>query len=177
MTTYPIALPTATISQPISTSFRIRRVVGTSQSTFTGQQQVYRHQGEWWEADARTARGTAGSSAGTPLVNGASQTGNTLIIDGATASQTGYLKAGDYIQLGTGITQRLHMVIDDANSDGSGNVTLNIEPALRSSPDNNLGIVVANTKGVFRLASNETNWEANAVSTYGLTFAVKEYLA
>ena len=211
MTTYPIALPTATISQPISTSFRIRRVVGTSQSTFTGQQQVYRHQGEWWEAevtlppmrhayarewlaklvsmrgvfgqmylgdwDARTARGTAGSSAGTPLVNGASQTGNTLIIDGATASQTGYLKAGDYIQLGTGITQRLHMVIDDANSDGSGNVTLNIEPALRSSPADNLGIVVANTKGVFRLASNETNWEANAVSTYGLTFAVKEYLS
>ena len=132
MTTYPITLPTETSTQPTNTTFRIRRVVGQSASPFTGEQQTFRHQGEWWEAevtlppmkhayarewvaklvsmrgvygqmllgdwDGRTARGTASSSAGTPLVNGASQTGNSLIIDGATASQTGYLKAGDYIQ-------------------------------------------------------------------------------
>jgi|TARA_R110000744_G_scaffold49636_5_gene107816 hypothetical protein len=129
--------------------------------------------GDW---DGRVARGTAASSAGTPLVKGADQTGNVLLIDGATASQTGYLKAGDYIQLGAGIDQRLHMVTADANSDGSGNVSLSIEPALRSSPADNLAIVVANCKGVFRLSSNETGWNANAVSTYGLTFAVREYL-
>tara|TARA_R110000824_G_scaffold69136_7_gene178090 strand:+ start:162 stop:797 length:636 start_codon:yes stop_codon:yes gene_type:complete len=129
--------------------------------------------GDW---DGRTARGTASSSAGTPLVNGASQTGNALVIDGATASQTGYLKAGDYIQLGSGISQRLHMVTADANTDGSGNATLSIEPALRSSPANDLAITVASCKGVFRLSSNETSWNANAISTYGITFAVKEYL-
>ena len=129
--------------------------------------------GDW---DGRTARGTASSSAGTPLVKGASQTGNTLLIDGATASQTGYLKAGDYIQLGSGISQRLHMVTADANTDGSGNATLSIEPALRTSPADNLAITVANCKGVFRLNSNETSWNANAISTYGITFGVKEYL-
>tara|TARA_R110000850_G_scaffold67367_3_gene150075 strand:- start:26 stop:652 length:627 start_codon:yes stop_codon:yes gene_type:complete len=129
--------------------------------------------GDW---DARTPLGTASSSAGTPLVKGASQTGNTLLCDGATASQTGYLKAGDYIQIGTGATGKLHMVVADSNSDGSGNFSLDIEPALRTSPADNLAIVVSNTKGVFRLVSNETSWQTNAVSLYGITFAVREII-
>ena len=129
--------------------------------------------GDW---DARTPLGTASSSAGTPLVKGASQTGNTLLCDGATASQTGYLKAGDYIQIGTGATGKLHMVVADSNSDGSGNFSLDIEPALRTSPADNLAIVVSNTKGVFRLSSNETSWQTNAVSLYGITFAVREII-
>ena len=128
------------------------------------------------DPNSATPRGTASSSAGTPVVNGASQTGNTLICDGAPNSKTGYLKAGDYIQLGTGSTSKLHMVVADSNSDGSGNFTLSIEPALRESPAENLAITVANTKGVFRLATNETNWDTNAVSTYGITFAVREVL-
>ena len=127
--------------------------------------------------DARTALGTAGTSAGTPLVNGADQTGNTLVCDGAPNSQTGYLKAGDYIQLGSGSTQRLHMVVADSNSDGSGNFTLSIEPALRDSPADDLAITVANTKGVFRLATNVTGWDTNAASTYGISFSAREVIS
>ena len=129
--------------------------------------------GDW---DARIPLGTASSSAGTPLVKGASQTGNTLVCDGAPNSQTGYLKAGDYIQIGTGATGKLHMVVADSNSDGAGNFSLNIEPALRTSPADNTTIVVSNTKGVFRLVSNETSWQTNAVSLYGITFAVREII-
>ena len=207
--TYPLTLPTDATAQPVSTTFRIVRVIAKTESAFTGTQQVYQYPGEWWEAevtlppmkhavarewvsvltamrgcvgqmylgdwDGRTARGTASTSAGTPLVNGASQTGNSLVIDGATASQTGYLKKGDYIQIGSGLTQRLHMVVEDANTDGSGNATLSIDPALRTSPDNNAAITVANAKGVFRL-EGDFEWSADAISTYGITFAVKEYL-
>lgn len=126
--------------------------------------------------DAKTALGTAGTSAGTPLVNGANQTGNTLICDGAPNSQTGYLKAGDYIQIGSGSTQRLHMVVADSNSDSSGNFTLSIEPALRVSPTNNTAITVANTKGVFRLATNVVQWNANQASTYGISFSAREVI-
>ena len=210
MTTYPITLPTQASSQPINTTFRIRRIVGQSQSPFTGETQTFRHQGEWWEAevslppmthanarewvaklvsmrgvfgtmllgdwDGRVARGTASSSAGSPLVKGANQAGNTLLIDGCTASQTGYLKAGDYIQLGSGISSRLHMVVADANTDGSGNATLDIEPRLRTSPTDNLAIAVINPKGVFRLVTNDTEWSSDAVAKYGITFAVTEYL-
>jgi len=126
--------------------------------------------------DAKTALGTAGSSAGTPLVNGADQTGNTLVCDGAPNNQTGYLKAGDYIQIGSGSAQRLHMVVADSNSDGSGNFTLSIEPALRTSPTNNTAITVANTKGVFRLSTNTVEWNANEVSLYGISLSAREVI-
>lgn len=49
-----------------------------------------------YDPDNKTPRGLAG---GTPLVNGASQTGTSLIIDGCTPSQM-FLMAGDYFNVG-----------------------------------------------------------------------------
>ena len=68
------------------------------------------------------------------------------------------------------------MVVADANTDGSGNASLSIEPALRSSPSDTTTLTVSSAKGVFRLSSNDTGWDANAISTYGITFAVREAL-
>jgi len=123
-----------------------------------------------------TARGSASSAAGTPVVNGASQTGDTLAIDGLPASATGYLKAGDYIQLGSAATAQLYKVLNDANSNGSGEATLDVWPNLRSSPLDGAAVVVANAKGVFRLASNEANWNINNLAFYGITFGAVESL-
>ena len=123
-----------------------------------------------------TARGSASSAAGTPVVNGASQTGGTLAIDGLPASATGYLKAGDYIQLGSAATAQLYKVLNDADSNGSGEATLDIWPNLRSSPADGSTVVVANAKGVFRLASNESNWNINNLAFYGITFGAVESL-
>jgi len=92
----------------------------------------------------------AGVATGTPLVNGASQTGGTLITDGWTVSTTGILKAGDYI----GVNGELKMVTVDANSDASGNATLTIEPVLRASPADNAVITTAAPTGTFRLADD-----------------------
>ena len=123
-----------------------------------------------------TARGSASSAAGTPVVNGASQTGGTLAIDGLPASATGYLKAGDYIQLGSAATAQLYKVLNDADSNGSGEATLDVWPNLRSSPSDGATVVVANAKGVFRLASNEANWNINNLAFYGITFGAVESL-
>ena len=120
-----------------------------------------------------TARGVA---TGTPLVKGASQSGNTLETDGWTTSVTGILKAGDYIQLGSGSTAKLHKVLDDVNSDGSGNATLTIFPDIRTSPADNSAIVVTSAKGVFRLTSGQTMWDINEASVYGITFGAREAL-
>lgn len=120
-----------------------------------------------------TARGAA---TGTPLVNGGSQTGNELITDGWTNSQTGILKAGDYIQLGTGATSRLYKVLNDVNSDGSGNATLTIWPDLRSAPADNAPITVSNPKSVFRLASGQATWNISEAAIYGITFGAREAL-
>lgn len=120
-----------------------------------------------------TARGVA---TGTPLVNGGSQGGNTLVTDGWTSGVTGILKAGDYIQLGSGSTAKLHKVLDDVNSDGSGNATLTIFPDIRTSPADNSAIVVTSAKGVFRLTSGQTMWDINEASVYGITFGAREAL-
>ena len=119
-----------------------------------------------------TARGVA---TGTPLVKGGSQTGNELITDGWTAGQTGILRAGDYIQLGSGATAQLYKVLDDANSDGSGNATFTIWPSLRSSPADNAAITVTNTAGNFRLTT-QPSWDIDEASIYGMTFGAREAL-
>lgn len=95
---------------------------------------------------------TVGAKGGTPLVNGANQHSNsspqsnsqTLVIDGASNSITGWIKAGDVITL-AGVyavndrTKQQYsylkqfVVTADANSDGSGNVSLTIAPAIVSS--------------------------------------------
>lgn len=90
-----------------------------------------------------------GVATGTPLVNGASQTGQSLITDGWNPSVTNILKAGDYIQ----ISNRLYKVINSVDSDGSGNATLDIFPRLRESPANNEAINTVGTRGLFRLVS------------------------
>ena len=122
------------------------------------------------------ARGSASPAAGPPGVNGASQTGGTLNIDGLPASATGYLKAGDYIQLGSAATSQLYKVLADADSNSSGEASLDIYPNLRSSPADGATVVVSNAKGLFRLASNETSWNINNLAFYGITFGAVESL-
>lgn len=118
----------------------------------------------------------SGVATGTPLVDGGAQTGNTLVTKGWSTNVTGILKKGDYIQLGSGSSSRLHMLVQDANSDSSGNANLSIVPALRSSPPDSSAIVVNNPKGVFRLDSNEFSWSVSPGPVYRLGFTAMEVL-
>ena len=116
------------------------------------------------------AQGSASTTPGTPLVNGASQTGDIINIDGLPVSVTGYLLAGDYIQLGSGTSTTLHKTLTNTNTNASGQATLDIWPDLRSSPANNAAVVVSSTKGHFRLRESITQWNINEISSYGITF-------
>ena len=113
-----------------------------------------------------TARGGAG---GTPLVAGASQTGATLNIDGATTTQTGWMKAGDYIQLGSGVDARIHMVTTDADT-ALGATTLKLWPDMTVAPADNAAVVVASTVAAWRLAT-PVSWDTQLASLYGLSFS------
>lgn len=203
--TYPLSLPTHTGIRSVELRAINAVAYSQSPFTFSGQSHAYsgqtwqaditlppmkRDDAEQWIAwlislrgqygtfllndpSATTPRGSAG---GTPLVNGASQTGGTINLDGCTASQTGWLKAGDYIQLGSGSSSRLHKVLQDADSDASGEVSLEIWPHIRTSPVDNSAVTTSTAKGVFRLASNEQAWSVNEASIYGLTFGAFEAL-
>lgn len=118
-----------------------------------------------------TARGALG---GSPVVNGAGQVGSTLSIDGCTPSVTGWLKAGDYIQLGTASTATLHKVLQDADSNVSGQVNLDLWPAIRTPPADGATVITSNCVGQFRLNSGEQDWSVSSASTFGVTFAAVE---
>ena len=123
------------------------------------------------DPSASTARGSASSSPGSPVVASNGQTGDELDISGAATSATGYLKAGDYIQVGS----YMYKVLEDVNTDGAGAATLNIWPSLRSYP-NGSSIVVSNPKSLFRLSENTTNWSVDTAQIYGVSFSAVEAL-
>lgn len=86
-----------------------------------------------------------GAGGGTPIVNGANQTGIALITKGWPNTTT-VLKAGDMVQLATG---QLIMICTDATSDGAGNATLDFEPKIRTSPADLSALTLANPTGLF----------------------------
>jgi hypothetical protein len=168
---YPLTMPTNFGMSNIE--LRAINAVAYSQSPFTFVGQVHAYAGQTWQADitlpnmkrdyaeewvaflvalrghfgsfylsdplGKVARGTP---TGTPLVNGAGQTGGTLLLS--------------------------------ADSDGSGNVTLELWPHMRAAPANGSIVVVNNAKGLFRLSSNEQAWSINEISSYGITFGAME---
>ena len=109
-------------------------------------------------------------------VNGAHLTGSFDVnIDGC-ANDTVILKAGDYVQFNSGATTKLHMVVSDVTSNGSGEATLPIEPSLKSDLSNDAIVVTNAPKCVFRMDSNELGWSSSSNSVYAFSFACTEAL-
>jgi hypothetical protein len=100
--------------------------------------------------------------------------GNTIDIDSAPASQTGYLKAGDYMHIGTGSSRQLFKVLTDTDTNASGEATVDVWPDVRTSIANAAAVTVENTKGVFRLTGNEQSFSINEASFYGISFGAVE---
>lgn len=125
------------------------------------------------DPNAKTPRGSARNS-DTIDINGTQSSGNTIAIDSAPINRTGYLKAGDYIHVNTGTTRQLFKVLKDANTNASGQATLDVWPDVRVSLGDNATVTVENTQGLFRLASNEQSFSINEASTYGISFSAIE---
>ena len=110
----------------------------------------------------------------TVTINGSTTSGNTLDIQSAPLSTTDFLKAGDYMQIGSGTSRQLFKVLQDVDTDASGTATVDVWPNVRTSIADNSPITFESAKGVFRLASNETSWSVNEASIYGITFGAVE---
>jgi hypothetical protein len=113
-----------------------------------------------------------GSGLGSPAVNGANQTGYSLLTKGWTAGAAGVLLPGDWLQIG----YRLYANLGIANADGGGDLTLSIWPQLRESPTDSTAITLNNTKGLFRLKANPRKYSQLVNRTYGLQFEIREAL-
>lgn len=95
-----------------------------------------------------------GSGGGSPVVNGAGQTGSTLNVSGLPINTSGVWLAGDMI----GVGGELKMVVADVSSNASGQAQVAIEPPLRASPANGSAIVTSQPTARFILADGTTKW-------------------
>lgn len=106
-----------------------------------------------------------GCATGAPVVNGAGQTGYSLLTRGWTPNTTSILMFGDHIQIG----YRLHKLSDSVDSDESGNATLPIWPPLRDLPADGTTILTRNCKGLFKLKNAGNNKHSTNAGNYGVT--------
>lgn len=188
---YPLNMPTTIGIENIT--LRAVNAVTDSESPFTYQQQTFAHAGQKWEADISIPSGRRDLCAEwvAMLVSLKGQTGSFLLGDPdyatprgdvssctvsgsigdetVSVTMTGTLKAGDYIQLGTGASARLHKVMQDQTGTGS----LEIWPGLRSAYSNETAIF-NEAKGVFKLKNNISEWSISSANTYGISFECKE---
>jgi hypothetical protein len=88
-------------------------------------------------------------------VNGASQTGNSINTSGWTASQTGALLVGDYIQF---VNNELKIVTADVTADGSGDATITFEPPIRTIPGDGNTITTTACETIMLLESDSISW-------------------
>ncbi len=108
---------------------------------------------------------------GTPLVDGASQTGSTVAIDGCSNNITNWIRAGDYFSMIVNGEHELKMCTVDASSNGSGQIaTLDFEPRLRASPANDAVIFVEDgtlqkPEGIFVMGGSTVGWSSRPFQT------------
>jgi len=201
---YPLSLPTNTRIRSVELTAINAVAYSKSPFTFAGQAHAYsgqtwqadvtlpamkRADAEQWIAflvslrgqfgtfllgdpSASSPRGISGSFLGTPVIT--NQTGGTISVTGASSSKSNWLLAGDYIQIGTANDATLHKVLQNASTDASGAVTLEVWPHVRGTRSGS--IAVSNTVGNFRLSSNQQSWSVNEASIYGITFGAMEAL-
>jgi hypothetical protein len=121
-------------------------------------------------------RNPAGAATGTPLVKGANQKGASILIDGCTPNVANWLKAGDWVQFGTGMNSRLHRCLTNVDSNSSGEVTLDLWPGPRTFLADNQDVIVRNTVGVWRLAGNDRGYSQSSGQIYTMNFSAIEAL-
>lgn len=115
--------------------------------------------------------GPLGAASGTPLVKGADQEGTSLIVDGLSHSVTNIFKAGDQFQIGN----HLYFVMQDVNSNSSGEATLEVRPRLRQPSDND-PLTLSYPKGIFRLDGGQVFWTSSVETFYDFTINAIEAL-
>jgi hypothetical protein len=123
-----------------------------------------------------------GTLRGTPTLGAAAAAGATSIaIAGGGSNAGATLRAGDMLQLGTGLgTSQVVMVMADATADGSGNIAaLSIEPPLRVAQANGNPVTWQRPLAYFKLSTGNTtwSWESGPERPYGtgLSLDLLEY--
>jgi hypothetical protein len=104
------------------------------------------------DISATAPLGSASSTPGTPVIDGTPTLGShELSIRGCPTSKLDYLYAGDWIQVGSGATSRLHKITKTVITNLSGEATLDIWPSFKEAASDGDPITLTNPRGLFEL--------------------------
>lgn len=120
--------------------------------------------------DLKTPRGDA---AGTPLVNGASQTGLSLITNGWTNNVL-QMKVGDIFTLAG--HAKVYMVTADGTSNGTGDLTLSISPPLLESPSDSEALLVSGVAFTMQLETDKFSYNVTGPTLYKMGIRMIEVI-
>ena len=121
-----------------------------------------------------------GVGGGSPTVKNVSNTTRDVITANVsyTTNVIGWLKRGDWLQLGNGLDARLYKVMSNVHVSGSTGNSSNIHlwPAFRQTPVAGNEIILNNPKGLFRRSSGTFNYSEENGCKYSLSFDCEEVI-
>lgn len=116
-----------------------------------------------------------GTMRGTMTLNLAAAQGDTsLSITGGAGEAATTLLKGDLLGLGTGLTQQVVMIVADATADGSGVISVTVEPALRNAHLIAAVVTWDKPKVLFRRRDSRAMWEYENIKAAGFALDMLE---
>ena len=104
-----------------------------------------------------------GAFGGTPVVDGAGQTGSTIAIRGCDLSVTNWVRRGDIVRF----SNEISVVTADADSDGTGDISISIMPRIRTSPDDGETLRTNTDTGGLWILTSPVDFSASALNRQG----------
>jgi len=171
-------------------TFGLRSTNGRSESPFTLNEKTFEYHGDRWEGEFeiidlfhdempawkawlavlqgqsrsfylnpphQSPRGKVAQNASVRSVTRPRELG----LKGLGANVTDVFLPGDYIQLDE--TDQLLMVVDPANTNGSGETTVTVQPKIREAPSVDSTVETQQPQGLFHLDTNRPGWQENPV--------------
>jgi hypothetical protein len=84
------------------------------------------------------------------------------------------LLQGDYLGIGSGLTQQVVMVVEDADSSDGRSITVQVEPALRNAFLSGEAVTWDKPKALFRRVDSKFGWQHSAAVVEGFSLDLVE---
>lgn len=110
-----------------------------------------------------------GLGTGVPQVDGTGQSGKELAIKTGLGVTANWLRAGDWVQVGSTTSARLYKNLRDVSLSASGRAVLDIRPKLRAATVDGEAVTVFGAKGLWRLEGDTVEHAIDAARHYRAT--------
>ena len=115
-----------------------------------------------------------GTMRGTMTLNSSASQGATTLSIVASGQASKTLLKGDMLGIGINLTQQVVMIMEDATSNGSGVISVIVEPGLRNAFSAGESVTWNRPRALFRRANSRYAWESYGSVTEGFTLDMIE---